>query len=88
MDGLKANFVDAFSRDAFFFFTSIYERKNHNKYSSTPFVFQVPFMSLQVGMTSRNAAAKMVNEIIRDDDHDGMLSSVAMTLHIIAPSFF
>lgn len=45
-------------------------------------------MSLQVGMTSRNAAAKMVNEIIRDDDHDGMLSSVAMTLHIIAPSLF
>jgi len=50
-------------------------------------VFQVPFMSLQVGMTSRNAAAKMlVNEIIRDDDHDGM--PVAMTLHIIAPSLF
>lgn len=45
-------------------------------------------MSLQVGMTSRNAAAKMavVNEINRDDDHDGMLPSVAMTLEIIAPS--
>jgi len=27
MDGLKANFVDAFNRDAFFFFTSIYMKE-------------------------------------------------------------